>query len=84
MSDTGRRQPMHRCKFCNISQIINSNWELINDDMWRNIAAQIGYKKIKVGTGKPEINEQFGRCTKQYIMAVTGDAGTGKSFTLKT
>ncbi len=26
-----------------VSQVLNDNWELITDDMWRNIATQIGY-----------------------------------------
>ena len=30
-----------------ISQIFNGNWELITEEMWRNIAAQIGYDPRK-------------------------------------
>ena len=30
-----------------ISQIINENWELISDDMWRKIASQIGLQDEK-------------------------------------
>ena len=26
-----------------ISQMVNQNWDLIKDEMWRNVAAQIGY-----------------------------------------
>ena len=26
-----------------LSQMLNGNWELITEEMWRNVAAQIGY-----------------------------------------
>ena len=56
--------------------------------MWRNIAAQIGYKDEK---WEPVQTGNFKRLTailedvqsNSLVMAVTGDAGTGKSFTLK-
>lgn len=71
-----------------VSQIINSNWDLITDEMWRNIAAQIGYKDEK---WEPVQTGNYKRLTtiledvqsNSLVMAVTGDAGTGKSFTLK-
>ena len=33
-----------------VSQMLNGNWELIRDDMWRNVAAQVGSRK---NAGKP-------------------------------
>ena len=30
-----------------VSQMLNGKWELIKDDMWRNVAAQIGWKEEK-------------------------------------
>ena len=28
-----------------VSQMINKNWDLISDVMWRNVAKQIGYRE---------------------------------------
>lgn len=71
-----------------ISQVLNGNWELISDEMWRKIATQIGYS-----TNAWEVVE-----TRDYrlltallvdaqinsnVFAVIGDAGTGKSLALK-
>ena len=44
-----------------ISQIVNNNWELISDEMWRREDARVN----------------------SNVFAVTGEAGTGKSFTMK-
>lgn len=71
-----------------VSQMLNGNWELIKDEMWRNAAAQIGCRDEKweaVETG------DFRRMTallddvkaNGLVMAVTGDAGTGKTFACK-
>jgi len=72
-----------------LSQIQNNNWELIKDEMWRNIASQIGFEE----------NQWNGVETRDYklltrtlidaqehsnVFAVTGPAGSGKTFTLKT
>lgn len=71
-----------------ISQMLNCNWELIKDDMWRNVAAQIGYKEEKweaVETrGFKRLNKYLQDAQdNSLVMAITGDAGTGKTFTLK-
>lgn len=71
-----------------ISQMLNGNWDLIKDEMWRNVAAQCGYKDEKweaVETG------DFRRITalledvreNSLVMAITGDAGSGKTFACK-
>jgi len=70
-----------------ISQMLNGNWELIKDEMWRNVAAQIGFKESKW-----EAVEIRGfKRMKQYladaqenslVIAITGEAGTGKSFAI--
>ena len=26
-----------------VSQVINANWELVSDEMWRNIGTQVGW-----------------------------------------
>ncbi|MEI6061734.1 MAG: ATP-binding protein [Bacteroidota bacterium] len=71
-----------------VSQILNNNWELISDEMWRSIGSQIGWTE----------NEWVAVETRDYrllisllddarlnsnVFAVTGEAGTGKSFTMK-
>lgn len=64
--------------------MLNGNWELITEEMWRNVAAQIGYDArqwIIVQT------EGYNRMYKlladaqenALVLAVTGDAGCGKS-----
>lgn len=71
-----------------ISQMLNNKWELITEEMWRNVAAQIDYKDEKwsaVETG------DFQRITmlldeaknSSLVMAITGDAGSGKTFACK-
>lgn len=71
-----------------ISQALNGKWDLIKDEMWRNIGAQTGYKEEKweaVETG------DYKRLThllddvkaNSLVMGVTGNAGSGKTFALK-
>ncbi len=71
-----------------ISQMLNGNWELIKDDMWRNVAAQIGYKDEKweaVETNDYRRMMALLDDVKEnsLVMAITGDAGTGKTFACK-
>lgn len=71
-----------------VSQILNGKWDLIKDTMWRNVASQIGYQEhpwIAVKTKdfiKVEKLLIDAQLTSQ-VFAFTGDAGSGKSFTLK-
>ncbi len=71
-----------------VSQILNGNWDLISDDMWRNVAAQIGYDRRPwhiVGT------RGYRRMTgvlrdaqdNALVLAVTGDAGSGKTEAIR-
>jgi DNA transposition AAA+ family ATPase len=71
-----------------ISQMVNGNWEQIKDDMWRNVAAQIGYNEtewVAVETRDFRILTGLLRDAQMYsnVFAVTGAAGTGKTFTLR-
>lgn len=71
-----------------ISQMLNGNWELIKDDMWRNVATQIGYKDEKWAAVETSnylrmlelLNDVK---ANSLVMGITGDAGTGKTFTCK-
>ncbi|HEY3390902.1 MAG TPA: ATP-binding protein [Prolixibacteraceae bacterium] len=72
-----------------ISQMLNEKWELIKDDMWRNVASQIGYEETEwVGaeTRDFKILTSLLRNAQMHsnVFAIVGDAGTGKSFALKT
>lgn len=71
-----------------ISQMINGKWDLIKDEMWRNVAAQIGYKEEKweavETSGYKRLNKILGDAQENsLVMGVTGDAGTGKTFACK-
>ena len=71
-----------------ISQMLNGNWELIKDDMWRNVATQIGYKDEKWAAVETSnylrmlelLNDVK---ANSLVMGITGDAGTGKTFACK-
>lgn len=71
-----------------ISQMLNGNWELIKDDMWRNVAAQIGYKDEKWEAVETNDYRRMMALLddvkgNSLVMAITGDAGTGKTFACK-
>lgn len=71
-----------------VSQMLNNNWRLIKDEMWRNVAAQIGYNDAGWNAVS---TSNFADLTYMYkdaqensmVMAITGDAGTGKTFAAK-
>ena len=71
-----------------VSQMLNGKWELIKDDMWRNVAAQIGWKEEKWNAVATRDFTTLMRILEDVpenalVMAVTGDAGSGKTFALK-
>lgn len=71
-----------------VSQMLNGKWELITDEMWRNVAAQIGYREERW-----EAVETTGYRRLMFllddikagslVMGITGDAGSGKTFAMK-
>jgi DNA transposition AAA+ family ATPase len=71
-----------------VNQMMNRNWELISDQMWRNVATQIGYKENPwelVETHDHRIMKSVLQDAKRnsLVMAICGSAGSGKSFTIK-
>lgn len=71
-----------------ISQILNGKWDAIKDEMFRNVAVQIGYKDEKweaVETSDyRRIMAILGDVQENsLVMAISGDAGTGKTFAIK-
>ena len=72
-----------------ISQVLNNNWDLISDEMWRKIAAQIGFSSNDwqvVETRDFRLLTALLTDAQQNsnVFAVTGDAGTGKTKALQT
>ncbi|MCM1035556.1 MAG: ATP-binding protein [Paludibacter sp.] len=71
-----------------ISQMLNGNWELIKDEMWRNVAAQTGYKDerwaaVETGDYKRMMALLQDVQANNLVMGITGDAGAGKTFACK-
>jgi DNA transposition AAA+ family ATPase len=71
-----------------ISQALNQNHELISDDMWRNIASQIGYRDAKwtaVETRDFRLIKAFLADSQEnaLVLALTGAAGSGKTFAMR-
>ena len=71
-----------------VSQVLNGNWELISEDMWRIIGSQIGYdprKWVVVQTeGYDSMYEVLSDAQENaLVFAVIGDAGCGKSQAIK-
>ena len=69
-----------------VTQIVTGKWELINEKMWRSIAAQIGVKQTRwniVGTRNYRaLSDIFSDAQENaLVLAVCGEAGTGKSLT---
>lgn len=71
-----------------VSQILNTNWELVSDEMWRNVGAQVGWSEnewVAVETRDYKLLNTILTDAQLHsnVFAVTGEAGTGKSFVLK-
>jgi len=71
-----------------ISQVLNHNWELINDAMWNKIARQIkantnGWQFANTGTAQTLTFYLENAKNKSMVMAITAAAGTGKTSTTK-
>ena len=71
-----------------IPQVLQGNWELIADRMWRNIASQIGYSKQEWAAVETENYKLLTRLLEDAqefsnVFAICGDAGSGKTFTVR-
>lgn len=70
-----------------ISKVLNQDWDLINDSMWRNMASQIGIKKYIWNTVTTSTYAKITTILEDaqensLVFAITGDAGCGKSLAL--
>lgn len=68
-----------------VSQMLNNNWEKISNEMWRNVAAQIGYSDNEWNAVETSDYKLMKRLLTEaqansLVMAITGNAGSGKSF----
>jgi hypothetical protein len=71
-----------------ISQMLNGNWELIKDEMWRNVATQIGYSteswKVVDTKNYRDLMAMYADAQENgLVLAITGEAGSGKTFAAK-
>lgn len=71
-----------------ISQILNKNWEHIDESMFRTIAAQIGYSSSDWEVVKTRdfnlVMSLLGEAQKSsQVFAITGEAGSGKTEAVK-
>jgi len=71
-----------------ISKILNFEWDLIADEMWRNIASQIGYSSTEwviVETRDFQLMNLLLKDAQEFsnVLAVVGDAGSGKSLAIR-
>ncbi len=69
-----------------ITQMLTGKWELINERLWRSVAAQIGVKYKKwniVGTRNYKALTSLFEDAQEnaLVLAVCGEAGTGKTLT---
>ncbi len=72
-----------------ITQLMNDNWDLISDEMWRKIAAQIGYTSYGWTTvetrGYRRMYDLLSEAQENsLVFAATGEAGCGKTEAVKT
>lgn len=71
-----------------LSQMVNENWDLIKDDMWRNVGVQIGHKFVKWNYAETSVTRRLLAVlvdSKEHhlVNAIIGDAGVGKTEFLK-
>jgi DNA transposition AAA+ family ATPase len=71
-----------------VSQVLNGNWDLIKDTMWRNIGSQIGWSTqewMVVETRAAKRMTDLLADSQSYgnVYAVCGEAGSGKTQAMK-
>lgn len=71
-----------------LSQILSGNWDLISDDMWRNVAHQIGVERhawmVAPTRGYSMMTQILTDAQDNaLVLAVVGDAGSGKTEAIR-
>ena len=71
-----------------VSAILNNDWALVSDAMFTKVADAIGYEAISWQAIETKVWKNFNKILSDaqenaFVMAVTSDAGSGKTFTSK-
>jgi len=71
-----------------VSQIMNRNWDLISEEMWRGIAAHLRLNKKEWASVETRDYKMLTQLLtdaqdNSNVFAITGEAGTGKSHTIR-
>jgi DNA transposition AAA+ family ATPase len=71
-----------------VSQVLNKNWDLISDEMWRSIASHIRVSSDTWATVETRDYKMLTQLLEDAqansnVFAITGEAGTGKSHTVR-
>ncbi len=67
-----------------ISQMLNHNWDLITDEMWRKVSANVGttsktWQYVETGDAKLLRDVFTDAQTNSLVFAMVGNAGSGKT-----
>jgi DNA transposition AAA+ family ATPase len=71
-----------------ISQVLNNNWDLISDEMWRSLGSQIGWKEndwaiVETRDYRLLMELQDDARINANVFGVVGEAGSGKSVAIR-
>ena len=71
-----------------VSKVLSGDWDTISDEMWRTIASQIGHETKGWHIAETRAYKRMAFLlnnakTDSLVMAVTGDAGCGKTEAIK-
>ncbi len=71
-----------------VSKVLAGDWDTISDEMWRSIASQIGHESKGWQIAETRAYKRMvfllnNAKTDSLVMAVTGDAGCGKTEAIK-
>jgi len=71
-----------------ISHMIGGTWDLISDEMWRQVGVQIGHKFVKWNYAETSVSRRLKTVIADHkdnhgVSSIIGDAGIGKTEFLK-
>ena len=78
-------QSLKNVSAATVSQILNAQWDLISDEMWRNIASQVGYREerweaAETANYRALMTILADAKANSLTLGITGNAGSGKTF----
>ena len=81
---------LNRVSSGTLSQMRNSNWELIADDKWRTVGAQVGWvdtdntwNSVETSASRDLYGRLYDAKHNMMVLAITAPAGCGKTHTIK-